>query len=297
MKLHVVALAVAVGMAGSAFAAGARTRRTGGDRPKTTERKPEGNRSRSGAAAGTERNRNRNRMRNQDTRRDTQPVGGSMRGMRYVPGNRDRDPNYLRFNPPPLLSEIIPKVSDLIRHNRQEAAMLRALAGPARQAGFANIADVYEYMAADHTRAAERQTAFLTFYNRPVPADPGAGTVPGGPPPGTIDQVLAAHEQHLNHLLEQNRGERSHAVRGMRLSDASATAHHITLLRQLDADVDRYGRRALSARLQLHMMQPGANRDEILNRIIEEERVFFEADLNRALRSPLTPAPGGQPNQ
>ena len=172
----------------------------------------------------------------------------------------------------PKMSYVADKVSRLVANQLQEEAELRALAPRAQTAGWENISSVYDFMARDHGRLAEFGSAWLSQHGYPVPSAPSAAAAADMSPTQSIDHVIDMHWEAYNQALAQRQGEKSSTVRGMLLWSAATALRHISLLQELDRDVD-FGRRTLSALLRSEM-EPGymaENRTALLQRIYTEE--------------------------
>jgi len=197
------------------------------------------------------------------------------RGNNYVYwGERLYSPmNFYRDFPTP--ADVAQKVSQLVGMQKMEVASLTAQAARARTAGFENIPAAYEHMIADHQMIIAEGTLWLTDYGFPVPGDP-APMNPDVDPHESIHMQLQMHQQMFDQAIAMRQNERSATVRSMLLWAANGAAHHISLLNMLDGDV-HFGRRNVSARLQAALNPPtDAAREESINRILQEDREYFQ---------------------
>lgn len=179
----------------------------------------------------------------------------------------------------PKMSYVAEKVSAIVTKQRTEEAELRALAPRAQTAGWENIQTVYDFMATDHARLADFGSAWLTRYGFPVPSTPTITAAADMSPEQSIDHVISMHWDAFNAAIQQRQGEKSTTVRGMLLWSATTALRHISLLQELDREVD-FGRRTISALLRSEM-EPGwmaDNRTALMERIYEEEYQISRID-------------------
>jgi rubrerythrin len=186
---------------------------------------------------------------------------------------------YLReivFPDMPAEEEVARKVTTIIEKQNTEIAHLTSMAPAAQQAGWTNIATVYEHMAQDHSRLATWAGDWLRERGYDVPAPAAAQAATFESPDASIDHVLQMHVESFNNNLAMRQNEKSSTVRGLLLWAAASTARHISLLRTLDRDVD-FGRKTVSARLE-SMMNGSLNASEqtaMIDRIMTEETEYF----------------------
>jgi hypothetical protein len=166
------------------------------------------------------------------------------------PGDRDRDPDYLRFTPPPSLHEEAGKVADIVTANRLEAAELRTMGGTAQTAGWENIHSIYMDMAPDHERVATVGEDWLRNYGFNVRTETTTTTTTGSiSPEGSVDAMMQHHEMVFNDMLNKAHAEDSLFVRGMELLTAATAARHLSELRWLNRNVDM-GTKTMTADLE-----------------------------------------------
>jgi len=197
-------------------------------------------------------------------------------GQSYTPGRPlvfMEDRNYYAVDRDfPKLSYVADKVTQIVMNQRHEEAELRALAPRAQTAGWENIQTVYDFMASDHGRLADFGSSWLNRYGFPVPRAPSVTAAADMSPEQSIDHVISMHWDAFNQAIQQRQGEKSATVRGMLLWSAATALRHISLLQDLDRDVD-FGRRTVSALLRSEM-EPGymaENRTALMERIYREE--------------------------
>lgn len=194
------------------------------------------------------------------------------------------------YNDLPSIGEVGAKVSEIVTKQRQEVAMLSALAPRARTAGFDNIGTVYDVMIRDHQRIVGQGSNWLVSWHQPVPAEPMATMAADITPEASVDQQIDMHQQSFNEALDGMHNERSSTVRGLMLESASTAAHHISLLRTLDSDVEM-GRKTVSARLNLILSPTGTSQTDLLASSVTEETEYWQAHNPPVVAYTPPPAP------
>ena len=169
------------------------------------------------------------------------------------PGDRDRDPDFLRFTPAPDLREEAGKVADIVTANRLEVADLRSMGGSAQTAGFENIHSIYMDMVPDHERIASMGEGWLANYGFNIRTETTTATTAASiSPEGSVDAMLAHHEMVFNEMLDKAHHEDSLYVRGLELLTAATAARHASELRWLNKDVDA-GSKTMTADLEMYL--------------------------------------------
>lgn len=180
----------------------------------------------------------------------------------------------------PPTHEVAREIRAIVEKQEHEVAMLRAMAPRTRTAGFTNISTVYEHMATDHAQLAEFGRQWLRNHGFDAPAMGRHDAMPAGSMDAhaSVHEQIRMHEQAFNEALQKSREAKSNTVAATHLWGASATLHHISLLRVLDRDVEM-GRQTASARLQMMLDHnvTASSHSEYMARIYEEDRVYFEA--------------------
>lgn len=259
MKIHALTVCLTSVLVAGAAAAQADNDKTRDSRGAASKRDSRGS-ERSGAAMRGDDNRTRRDNMQGDRSRGDRMRGDRMRGDRMRgdtnynnywdrPGNRDRDPNFLRFTPAPDLRTEAGKVADLVTMNRMEAMDLRSMGDKARTAGWENIQTMYLAMVPDHERAVSMGEGWLSAYHFNLRTEmPASMTASNISPEGSVDAMLQHHEMVFNDSLTKAHNEESPAVRGMLLMNAATANRHASALRWLNHHVDM-GHKAMTADL------------------------------------------------